>query len=180
VLDALDEADAKGTFFVIGRKLEGEGLAIARDAMSRGHELACHSHAHDRLFALRGRRRVKEDLTRAVGVLGDRLGVRPRWFRPPVLHTNPIIAEVAEELGLRIVAYSTRGYDGTARARGDRVVARVLDGACDGAIALLHDAAEREDFEPLAPSILPTILAGVSAQKLRSVTLSDLLAETAF
>lgn len=178
VLDALDEAEAKGTFFVIGHKLEGEGLAVARDALARGHEVACHSFAHDRLFALRGRARVRDDLRRAVGALEDRLGVRSRWLRPPVLHTNPIIAEVATELGLRVVAFSVRGYDGTARARADRVAARVLGALEDGAIALLHDAAEREDFAPVAPEVLPRILAGVAAQNLRAVTLSDLLAET--
>ncbi len=178
VLDRLDEAGAKGTFFVIGRKLEGEGLAVARDALARGHEIACHSFAHDRFFALRGRERVREDLRRALATLEDALGVRSKWLRPPVLHTNPIIAEVAEELGLRIVAFSVRGYDGLARADADRVEARVLRGLDDGAIALMHDAAEREDFEPASLRALPAILEGLERAGLRAVTLSELTRPT--
>jgi peptidoglycan/xylan/chitin deacetylase (PgdA/CDA1 family) len=176
LLDQLDEAGAKGTFFVIGRKLEGAGLEVARDALARGHEVACHSFAHDRFFALRGRERVREDLRRALSTLEDALGVRSKWLRPPVLHTNPIIAEIAEELCLRIVAFSVRGYDGLARADAARVESRVLGGLDDGAIVLLHDAAEREDFEPASLRALPGILAGIEERGLRAVTLSELAA----
>jgi peptidoglycan/xylan/chitin deacetylase (PgdA/CDA1 family) len=117
---------------------------------------------------------VREDLRRALATLEDALGVRSKWLRSPVLHTNPIIAEIAEELGLRIVAFSVRGYDGLARADAARVEARVLGGLDDGAIALLHDAAEREDFEPASVRALPGILAGIEELGLRAVTLSEL------
>src|SRR5439155_2288811 len=51
VLDALDQAGAKGTFFVIARKAEAHP-DVVRDILRRGHAVGLHSYAHDRLFAL--------------------------------------------------------------------------------------------------------------------------------
>ncbi|MGZ3420073.1 MAG: polysaccharide deacetylase family protein, partial [Polyangiales bacterium] len=146
VLDLLEESGAKATFFAIGKKLAGEGKALARRAREAGHAIACHGFAHDRLFALRGHKRVREDLLAALAAIEDATGARTTLFRPPIGHTNPTIARVAEELGLTIVGFSVRGYDGTSRARADRVRHRVISGLSDGAIVLLHDGAERDDF----------------------------------
>src|SRR4051794_37773066 len=46
VLDLLDEAGAKATFFVVARKLDTARKLIARDAVARGHAVACHSFDH--------------------------------------------------------------------------------------------------------------------------------------
>ncbi len=177
VLDALDAAGAKATFFVIGNKIEGERKALVRRAHEAGHAIGCHSFAHDRLFALRSAARVREDLTRALATLEDVTGARTDLFRPPILHTNPSIAAVAEELDLTMVGFSVRGYDGTARARPQRVRDRVVAGLADGAIVLLHDAAERDDFAPTAPSVLPAILAAMHARALAGVRVDAMLVD---
>lgn len=171
VLDLLDEAGAKGTFFVIGRKLTGVRAQIAREAVRRGHAVACHSFAHDRLFALRGGRRVRADLERALKTIEDVVGVRTKLFRPPIGHTNPTIARVAGELGLRVVGFSVRGYDGTAGARSEDVAERVIAGLDDRAIVLMHDGAERDDHVPCAPEALPAILGAIRSRGLSAVTL---------
>lgn len=175
VLDALAEANAKATFFVIGKKLEGERKALARRAHEEGHAIGCHSYAHDRLFALRSARRVRDDLEQALAAIEDTTGAPTKLFRPPIGHTNPSIAAVAEELELDVIGFSVRGYDGTARSMRDKVRARVVHGLADGAIVLLHDAAEREDFAPVAPDVLPDVLAAMKAKNLSGVTVSALL-----
>jgi len=175
ILDLLDEANAKATFFVIGRKLEKEGAAIAREIVARGHGIACHSYAHDRLFALRGSKRVRRDLERALKTIEDTVSIRTTHFRPPIGHTNPTIARVADELGLTVIGFSVRGYDGTSGARADAVAERVIAGLEDGAIVLLHDGAERDDFTPQAPEALPKILAAMKSRGIAGVTLEKLL-----
>lgn len=177
VLDALAEANAQATFFVIGKKLDAEGKALVRRAHEAGHAIGCHSFAHDRLFAMRSARRVKEDLQRALSTLEDALGDKTHLFRPPIGHTNPSIARVVEELELTVVGYSVRGYDGMASAQVDRVRERVIAGLKDGAIVLLHDAAEREDFSPAAPEALPAILAAMQEKKLAAVNVDTLLSD---
>ncbi|HEY8073786.1 MAG TPA: polysaccharide deacetylase family protein, partial [Labilithrix sp.] len=68
VLDALDARSAKATFFVIGTKAE-KHADVVREIVARGHAVGVHGFAHDRLFSLRGPRRVERDLRRAVKTL---------------------------------------------------------------------------------------------------------------
>ena len=177
ILAQLDEAGVHATFFAIGRKLVGARATLLREAVARGHGVGCHSFAHDRLFAMRGEARVREDLRRALSTIEDAVGVRTRLFRPPIGHTNPTIARVARELSLTIVGFSVRGYDGFGSARADAVARRIVAGLSDGAIALLHDGAERDDFPPVAPRALPAILDAMRTRGLAGVTVDELLAE---
>src|SRR5581483_11276118 len=94
VLDALSARGMKATFFVVARKAE-QYPDVVREIQERGHSVEMHSYAHDRLFALRGVRRVREDLERAIASIERLTGRRPRLFRPPIGHTNPTIARVA-------------------------------------------------------------------------------------
>jgi len=174
ILDILDEHEAKATFFVIGRKVE-QHPDVAREIVERGHELGVHGFAHDRLFSLRGPTRVRDDLKKAVAAIENATKKKPRLFRPPIGHTNPTIARVADELDLTIVGWSVAGYDGIARAQPVRVAERVKAAMDDGDIVLLHDAAERDDHIPACVKALPEILAGAKDKNLRIAQLSDWL-----
>jgi peptidoglycan/xylan/chitin deacetylase (PgdA/CDA1 family) len=135
--------------------------------------VALHSYEHDRLFALRGERRVREDLERGVASLERITGQRPVLFRPPIGHTNPIIARAADALGLSVVGWTIGARDGVASARVDDVVARVRRDLRDGAIVLLHDSPEHGDREPAALRALPAILDALHAERLPVVALGD-------
>jgi peptidoglycan/xylan/chitin deacetylase (PgdA/CDA1 family) len=170
VLDALDAAGVKGTFFVIARKAETYP-DIVRETLRRGHTVALHSYEHDRLFSLRSEKVVRADLARGIAVLEEITGERPRLFRPPIGHTNPLIARVADELDLTVVGWSVGGRDGV-RAEVDAVVARVSSRLEDGAIVLLHDASERGDHRPVAARALPEIIARAREARLDVVPLA--------
>jgi peptidoglycan-N-acetylglucosamine deacetylase len=171
VLDALDAAGAKGSFFVVGyRALQYPD--VVREIRDRGHLVGVHGFTHDRLLALRSSRTVASDLARAVDALADLVGERPRLYRPPVGQTNPRIGRVAEGLRLIVVGWSVRARDGIASLPGD-VVRRVVPRLRDGAIVLLHDAAERDDHEPAAPAALADILAAMDERGLRAVRLDE-------
>lgn len=157
ILDMLDEAGVKATFFVIGRKAE-ERPALVRAIRARGHAIGLHSFGHDRLFSLRSLRFVRDDLRRGMDAIEAITGERPVLFRPPIGHTNPRIAKAADELGLVFVGWSVRALDGVAGARPERVASRVKKRLARGAIVLLHDAAERDDREPASVKALPDIL----------------------
>lgn len=170
-LDALDAAGAKATFFVIGRKAE-KHPDVVRAILDRGHTIGLHSYRHDRLFALRGERRWRKDLTRGARVLEEITGVRPQLFRPPIGHTVPHTARVVRELGMRIVAWDVSARDGVAAAP-ETVTKRVLRDVRPGSIVLLHDASERGTHEPAGVAALPAILDGLKAKGLRVVPLSE-------
>lgn len=172
VLDALDAKGAKGTFFVIGRKVE-EHPEIVKEILARGHTVGLHSYAHDRLFSLRGPSVVRRDLQKAIAVLEKVTGERPRLFRPPIGHTNPIIARVVEELDLDVIGWSVGARDGLAGTTAADVLSRVMPSAKDGAIVLLHDAPERGEREPAGVSALPELLEKLEAERLDVVPLAS-------
>jgi peptidoglycan/xylan/chitin deacetylase (PgdA/CDA1 family) len=174
VLDALDRAGAKATFFVIGAKVEAHG-DVVREIVERGHRVGVHGFAHDRLFSLRGPRTVRADLERAIAALEKATGVRPTLFRPPIGHTNPTIARIAEQLDLTTIGWSVRARDGLAGAKPAEVVGRVRRGLEDGAIVLLHDAAERGDRAPAAVEALPSVLDAIAGQNLAVVPIDEWL-----
>lgn len=176
ILDMLDEAGAKATFFVIGRKAEAHP-EILREIVARGHAVGLHGHAHDRLFSLRSARFVERDLRQGLEVIERITGVRPSLFRPPVGHTSPRMARVLDALDLDVIGWSARGLDGLAGAKPERVAARVIRGLRDGAIVLLHDAAERDDHTPASLGALPRILAAMSERNLVGVRLDTWLEE---
>jgi peptidoglycan/xylan/chitin deacetylase (PgdA/CDA1 family) len=157
VLDALDAAGAKATFFVIARKAEAHP-ALVKEILRRGHAVGLHSYAHDRLFTLRSERRVRADLERGVRVLEEITGERPTLFRPPIGHTNPTVARVADELDLLTVGWTVSARDGLAGANAERVVARVSARLRDGAIVLMHDASERGTHAPVAAQAIGKIV----------------------
>lgn len=170
VLDALDAAGVKGTFFLIGKKAEAHP-EIVRAIVDRGHTIGVHSYAHDRLFSLRGEKRVRADLEKAIAALEKITGQRPTLFRPPIGHTNPIIARVADALDLTVVGWSVSGRDGV-NAEPEAVVARIRGGLRDRAIVLMHDASERGDHVPAGPRALPQVLEAIAEHRLHVVPLS--------
>ncbi len=178
VLEALDAASAQATFFLIAHKAEREP-ELVREILARGHAVGLHSYAHDRLFSLRSAGYVRRDLARGLAVLEQITGARPKLFRPPIGHTNPIIARIVDELDLTVVGWSVRARDGLARTTPSDVLRRVLPDARDGAIVLLHDAAETGDREPAGVRALPELLARLHAERLEVVPLARFLPDAA-
>lgn len=168
VLDLLDEAGAKATFFVIGKKA-AEHPDLVRAIVERGHAVGVHGFAHDRLLTLRALSTVRDDIAASMTTIEGITGERPALFRPPIGHTTPRIAKALEPFDLTVVGWSIRALDGLARARPERVAARVIPKLRDGAIVLLHDAAERDDFEPAGVAALPRILEAMQSRDLQGV-----------
>jgi peptidoglycan/xylan/chitin deacetylase (PgdA/CDA1 family) len=174
VLKELERKNAVATFFVIGKKAE-QHPELVREMVERGHTVGLHSYAHDRLFSLRSERRVRADLKRGMKVLEGITGARPTYFRPPIGHTNPIVARVVDELDLTVVGWSASGLDGIGGADPQAVVRRIRRGLRDGAIVLMHDAPERGTHEPAGVKALPDVLAAVADKQLAVVALDELL-----
>jgi peptidoglycan/xylan/chitin deacetylase (PgdA/CDA1 family) len=176
VLSALAAAGAKATFFVLGSKAEAHP-DVLRAIVAAGHAVGVHGYDHHRLYALLTPRAVAADIARAREVVEREAGVRAKWFRPPVGQVSPRTAAGARRAGVPIVAWSVRGLDGLRGRTPEQVVERVMPGLEPGAIVLLHDAAEDDDFEPASLSALPRLLAVLAEMGLATVTLDDLLPE---
>lgn len=171
ILQMLDDAGVKATFFVIGRKASAHP-ELVRAIASRGHAIGVHGYAHDRLTALRAAETTTDDISRAISAVEAITGERPALFRPPVGLTSPRVARALEWFELTVVGWTVRGADGWSGAAPERVAARVTRALRDGAIVLLHDSAERDDFAPASLDALPRILDAMRNQDLEGVPLT--------
>jgi peptidoglycan-N-acetylglucosamine deacetylase len=170
VLDALDRAGAKGTFFVVGEQLL-RNHALAREAAARGHELALHGFAHpshDELSPPESR----DEIARGLGAFEAATGTRPRFYRPPYGRFNEWSYKASHDLGLQPVYWSAWGSDWE-----DISPERIADLAnrdlVPGAIVLLHDSpryANRPSATPTAEAI-PLMVEHATAEGLELVTL---------
>ncbi len=173
VLAMLAEHGVKATFFVVGEKALAHP-ELVRELARAGHGVGIHGHVHDRLYALRSARFVERDVARAVAAVETTLGVAPTLFRPPVGFVSGAVAVSVERAGLTLVGWSARSLDGLANATPARVLARATRALENGAILLLHDAAERDDHEPACLAILGELLTRMKDRGLAAVTVDAL------
>jgi peptidoglycan/xylan/chitin deacetylase (PgdA/CDA1 family) len=153
VLDALDAAGVKATFFVVGEQLM-RNHAIARDASSRGHELALHGFEHVDHDGLRPQQ-ARDDIARALGSFEAATGRPPRFFRPPYGRFSEASYDACRHLGLEPVYWSAWGMDWEP-IPAERVAELATRDLADGTIVLLHDSvryAHRPDTRPTADAI---------------------------
>jgi peptidoglycan/xylan/chitin deacetylase (PgdA/CDA1 family) len=176
ILEQLQRAGARATFFVIGRKVEAHP-ELVKAIVEGGHALGLHGYAHERLFSFRSPRYIRADLERCLELVHELVGERPRLFRAPIGHISPAMARVARELDLQVIGWSVRGVDGWSGAKPDVVAGRVVSRIRDGAIVLLHDAAERGDFVPASVEALPAILEAADRRQLSFVRVDSWLGE---
>ena len=81
LLDLFARHGISATFFVLGWVAERH-RGLVREIVSRGHELACHSYAHQLVYDLTPAQ-FRADTLRAKAVLEDAAGVSPKAYRAP-------------------------------------------------------------------------------------------------
>jgi polysaccharide deacetylase family protein (PEP-CTERM system associated) len=105
LLDLLDAAGARGTFFVLDAVVR-QDAALVRDLARRGHEVASHGHDHHHL-AQQGAAAFRSGMLAARDRLADLLGVAPAGFRAPYFSLTPDAAWAPEILAEAGFAYSS-------------------------------------------------------------------------
>ncbi len=88
VLELLDRAGVKGTFFILGWVADRHP-AIVRTIHGEGHEIACHGFAHRRIYT-QSPETFERDVARAKGVLEDIIGERIIGYRAPSFSITPL------------------------------------------------------------------------------------------
>ena len=162
VLDALEAAGARATFFLVGEQLMRHPR-LGRELVRRGHEAALHCFCHERHTRLRPQA-VRDDLARGLGAIEAATGVRPRLFRPPYGELAEASGAACADLGLRPVGWSAWGADWEtiAPARIADLVGRDLE---DGAVVLLHDSARYAPRESAAATAAAVPLVAALARE---------------
>jgi peptidoglycan/xylan/chitin deacetylase (PgdA/CDA1 family) len=175
VLDLLDAANAKATFFCIGQAVTRHA-ALAREMVVRGHGVENHSQHHLKLFALLGPWRMRREVVDAQKSIADTVGRLPHYFRPTAGFRNPFLDSILRDLDLRLVTWTRRPFD-TRCGDAAVVLARLTRGLAAGNILLMHDGNSTLTAagQPVILTALPRLLDAGKAAGLRFVTLDHAL-----
>ncbi len=174
VLDVLRAANAKATFFVLGKHAELHPELVRRIS-EEGHEVASHGWTHN-LLVFASPRTVRRELE-ATSRLIERCGApTPKLFRAPHGFRRPHLSREIGQLGMRMVGWSKGVFD-TALPGAEVIAERSALAMRPGAILLLHDAdGNGSGDRSQTAEALPAILKAADEKGLRTVTVSELAA----
>ena len=102
LLDMLDEAGIRATFFVVGNVAD-TFPELVREVVRRGHEIGSHTYSHELIFRMKPAA-FKADVERSLTKLQDLAGQPILGFRAPefsVGHLRHWCFEILAELGFR-------------------------------------------------------------------------------
>ncbi len=171
VLDLLDAAGAKASFFCIGRYAE-QYPALCREIVARGHSVENHGDSHSWFFAAFGFWRMRADISAAQKKLAEICSRPPQFFRPTAGLRNPLLDPILARLSLKLASWTRRPFD-TYEGNPQLVFQRLIDDLAPGDILLLHDghAARTPTGEPVILAVLPELLKTIAQLRLNPVTL---------
>ena len=138
VLNVLDEAGIKATFFLVGEQVERRP-ALAAEIARRGHLVALHGYRH-RPQPLIAATAVEDDLARGAAAIESAIGAGVRLHRPPYGLYSPAGLAAVRRDGLRPLLWSKWGKDWRRLTRPHRIATRVTRELSPGDVILLHDA----------------------------------------
>jgi peptidoglycan/xylan/chitin deacetylase (PgdA/CDA1 family) len=137
-LDALAQAGARGTFFLVGEQVE-RYPAVAADVAAAGHEVALHCHRHRNALLL-APRQLREDLQRGEAAIVAATERMPRLYRPPYGVLSSAALLYARRHTYTTLLWARWGRDWRADATPATIAADATAGLRGGEVVLLHDA----------------------------------------
>ena len=167
VLAVLDRHHVKATFFLMGRNVERHAT-VAREVVSRGHEVGNHSYSHPRLLFM-SPGRVREEIERTDELIRG-LGVSaPIHFRPPHGARFIVLPYVLKRMG-KLGVGTDVNPDEWRRRPAAVMTESIMRQVKPGSIIGLHDVLGVETIKTLE-----NVLERLVAQGYRFETVSQLL-----
>lgn len=163
LLEALEEADVRATFFVVA-PLAGRYPRLIRETLGHGHRVEFHCTRHIRHTEM-ARPELEEDLRLGLLYLAE-VGVEPELWRPPWGIRAPWTEEVARESGLELALWTEDTHDWRGDSAGE-MLDSIRGTLRPGSVVLMHDGlgpgARRESCEQTIE------LAGLLARSIREL-----------
>jgi peptidoglycan/xylan/chitin deacetylase (PgdA/CDA1 family) len=138
VLDILDTAGVKATFFLVGERVQA-APDVAAEIARRGHEIAVHGHRHRNLLRLTPGQ-IARDLDQATATIAEATGAVPSLHRAPYgIYSWQALTEVRRR-GLDPLLWSKWGHDWRAHRTPRQISDEATEALGPGDVILLHDA----------------------------------------
>ena len=172
ILAILEKFDAKATFFIIGKHVNGREYILEK-IVEKGHLIGNHSYEHDTLYSLQAASWIHADIQKNNDLLTDLIHQQIRWFRPPYGVTNPSIGKALQTLPIDVIGWNIRSLD-TSISDPHQVLQRIIKRLKGEDILLLHDTMENTAL------ILEALLLYCKENNIDIVPLSQLIDSTPY
>ena len=165
VLSKLKKYGVPGSFFLIGQEITPEREYIIKEELAYGCDIENHSLTHSDMTKLDAgtiRAEIEETTRRIVAVTGR----EPEFFRPPYILYNDLMFENIPYIFICGLACDDWVPEVTAEQRAQKV----LDGARDNMLVLLHDSEGNDNTVDALDIIIPEL----KSRGFEFVTISEL------
>jgi peptidoglycan/xylan/chitin deacetylase (PgdA/CDA1 family) len=170
ILETLRQKDVRCTFFLTGIALrQAGGPELLQQLVADGHELANHSDNHPDFRELTDEE-IAQELAALERMVVDITGISTKpYFRPPYGARDDRVWRLVRQNGYVTIYWTYHVGDCDEDRTAEKVYNYAIEGACNGAIALMHVGAQE------TADALPAIIDELRARGYRLVTLSELL-----
>lgn len=142
MLDTLDEAKVKATFFLDGSWLK-KNEELALEIQKRGHQIENHAYSHPNMSQLEDSR-ARLEISKTKDLLKEKLGVENRWFAPPSGDFNDKTVRQAADQGLKTVLWTLDTVDWR-NPTPYSIVAKISKKVEPGSLILMHPTASSSE-----------------------------------
>lgn len=163
LLDILEANGAKATFFVLGENLGEKTEPILRRMVSMGCEIGNHSLDHTQLTTLDADG-IRSKIEPTNEIIKELSGRPCRLIRPPYGSADE---NVSANVSQPMILWDIDSRDWESRDA-SKIIPKVRDAACDGAIILMHD------IHPETIEACKTLIPELVKQGYQLVTVSEM------
>lgn len=174
LLDALDQGQAKATFFLTGR-WASKHPELVQTIVARGHDIQNHGYSHphpDRLSVAANEQEIKK----TEQIIRSLTGLKTQYYAPPYGEKGMSGLKAAHNLGYETILWTLDTVDWRPDSSPDLIAQRILNPAVrfgvkpqkKGAIILMHPKQN-------TVNALPRILKELKQEGFQMVKLSELI-----
>ncbi len=169
ILDALEAAGVKATFFITGQFAESFPDMVRRMAAD-GHEFGNHSYNHPRFTDISAAE-IRSQIARTEAKVMELTGISTvPYFRFPYGARNARVIRQVNDLSYMSIYWTVDILDWMPDRTCEQIRSRVMSNVCPGAILLMHCNS------PQAGQALGSIIEDLRAAGYEVITLTELLA----
>lgn len=166
IMDILDSAGAKGTFFLVGFWAEKYPEKV-KSIAQRGFEIGNHSQNHPKMTKLTAEQ-MRSELEQVNDRITELTGSTPTVFRPPFGDYNDAVVQTVRGVPMHCVQWSIDSLDWKGLSA-DAIVERTTKKVKAGDIILFHNNSDH------ILEALPRVLAALKKQGFSVVSVSELI-----
>ncbi|KAL6849031.1 hypothetical protein ACO1O0_008561 [Amphichorda felina] len=175
LVDLLDAANAKATFFFTGTLygcIYNQASAVQK-AYNSGHQIASHTWTHPQNFGSMSSDEITQEMQKYEQALANIIGVKPAYMRPPYLATGGQVLSTLGSLGYKVITndVDSGDWNGNSVAQSQQAFQQAGTSG-NGHIPLMH-----ETYDTTVNQLTPWLIDWAQTNGLQLVTVAECLGD---